>query len=131
MVYYYHKNCLGKYMSLHNYPNSILKARALRKNMTKEERRRWYDFLCKHPLHFRRQKAIGYYIVDFYCEQAHLVIELDGPQHHEPDAVEYDAIRTEYLQAAGLTVLRFNNSELHADFRAVCNQIQAVVDTQI
>ncbi|MBR5490966.1 MAG: DUF559 domain-containing protein, partial [Oscillospiraceae bacterium] len=54
----------------------------LRKNMTKEERHLWYDFLKSFPLQFKRQKPIGPYIVDFYCPKARLVVELDGSQHY-------------------------------------------------
>ena len=53
-------------------------SRELRKNLTKEERHRWYDFLKDYSVRFKRQKIIGKYIVDFYCASASLVIELDG-----------------------------------------------------
>ena len=53
-------------------------AKALRKNMTKEERHLWYDFLKNLPIMIHRQKVIGNYIVDFYIAEAKLVIELDG-----------------------------------------------------
>ena len=65
----------------------------LRKNMTKEERHLWYDFLRTYPIQFKRQYTVGCYVVDFYCYQARLVVELDGSQHCEPDAVEGYAIR--------------------------------------
>ena len=55
----------------------------LRKNMTKEERHLWYDFLKSYPVRFSRQKVIDNYIVDFYCHRARLIIELDGSQHYE------------------------------------------------
>ena len=58
-------------------------ARALRKNMTKEERHLWYDCLKQLPVTVHRQKVIGQYIVDFYIAEAKLVIELDGSQHFE------------------------------------------------
>ena len=58
-------------------------AKALRKNMTKEERHLWYDFLRLYPIRFLRQKIIDNYIVDFYCHEARLIIELDGSQHYE------------------------------------------------
>ena len=58
-------------------------ARRLRKNMTKEERHLWYDFLRGLPVMVHRQKVIGKYIVDFYIAEANLVIELDGSQHYE------------------------------------------------
>ena len=53
-------------------------AKVLRKNMTKEEKHLWYDYLREYPIRFIRQKIIGKYIVDFYCANAKLVIELDG-----------------------------------------------------
>ena len=56
-------------------------AKLLRRNMTKEERHLWYDFLRQHPARFSRQKVLGRYIADFYSAKARLVIELDGSQH--------------------------------------------------
>ena len=58
-------------------------AKQLRKEMTKEERHLWYDFLRSYPVRFSRQKVLGKYIADFYCAEAKLVIELDGSQHNE------------------------------------------------
>ena len=81
-------------------------AKQLRKDMTKEERHLWYDFLRPYPLRFSRQKILGKYIVDFYCAQAKLVIELDGSQHYEDANIEKDAERTAFLEGYGLTVLR-------------------------
>ena len=66
--------------------NIISLARELRKNMTKEEKHLWYDFLRTYPIRFMRQKIIGRYIADFYCAKANLVIELDGSQHYEKKA---------------------------------------------
>ena len=72
-------------------------AKDLRKNMTKEEKHLWYDFLKTHPARFLRQKVLGKYIADFYCAQAKLVIELDGSQHYKEEGREYDYERTSYL----------------------------------
>ena len=58
-------------------------ARSLRREMTKEERHLWYDFLRTHPAKFYRQKIVGNYILDFYCHTARLAIELDGSHHYE------------------------------------------------
>ena len=63
-------------------------AKQLRREMTKEERHLWYDFLRTYPVQFSRQKVLGRYIVDFYSAKAKLVIELDGSQHYETDQVE-------------------------------------------
>ena len=68
-------------------------AKALRKNMTKEERHLWYDFLKTLPFTINRQKVIGMYIVDFYCAEAKLVIELDGSQHYSDGGQQTDKKR--------------------------------------
>ncbi len=80
----------------HN-PKLTENARRLRKGMTKEERRLWYDFLREYPIRFLRPKVIDDYIVDFYCAKAGLIIELDGSQHYEEAGRQYDGIRTERL----------------------------------
>ena len=73
-------------------------AKELRKNMTKEERHLWYDFLRNYPVKFSRQKVLGKYIADFYCAKANVVIELDGSQHYKDDGLFNDEKRTEYLK---------------------------------
>ncbi len=95
--------------------------------MTKEERKLWYDYLRNHPVKFYKQKILGSYIVDFYCFSAKLVIELDGSQHFEPSNQKKDAIRTAYLESLGLKVLRIPNSEITANLRGVCEQIDKAV----
>lgn len=81
-------------------------AKFLRKNMTKEERHLWYDFLRTYPIRFLRQKVIDNYIEDFYCSQARLIIELDGSQHYEEKGLLKDGIRTERIEDRNLTVIR-------------------------
>ncbi len=102
-------------------------ARQLRREMTKEERRLWYDFLRTYPVRFLRQRVIGNYIADFYCAQAKLVIELDGSQHYEADAAQKDAERTTFLEQYGLRVLRFANNEVNENFSGVCEYIDLAV----
>ena len=72
-------------------------AKRLRKEMTKEERHLWYDFLRIYPVRFSRQKVLGKYIADFYSAEAKLVIELDGSQHFEEVNTEKDTERTTFL----------------------------------
>ena len=98
-------------------------AQILRKHMTKEEAKLWYQFLCRYPLRFRRQYVIGSYIADFYCHQAMLIVELDGSQHYTPEMKEYDEKRTAYLQSQGLQVLRFSNLDVMRRFQGVCEVI--------
>ena len=102
-------------------------ARELRKNMTKEERHLWYDYLREYPVPFLRQKVLGKYIVDFYCAQAKLVIELDGSQHFEPEAMAKDAERTSFLSDYDLTVIRVPNNEISHNFVGVCEYIDQAV----
>ena len=98
-------------------------AKALRKNLTKEEKHLWYDFLRQLPVHFYRQYTIENYIVDFFCPKANLVIEQDGSQHYESDTMRYDAKRTEVLQAHDLIVLRYTNRDVNERFSSVCDSI--------
>ena len=102
-------------------------AQALRKNQTREEGLLWYCFLSRYPLRFRRQYIIGNFIADFYCHKAGLVIELDGSQHYDPQKMEYDRKRTDYLEAQGLKVLRFTNTDIQQRLRGVCEAIDIAV----
>ena len=102
-------------------------ARALRKNMTKEEKHLWYDFLKTYPVRFLRQKVIDNYIVDFYCHSARLIIELDGSQHYEEKGLLKDKIRTEIIEQRNLTVVRIPNNEVNRNFEEVCQYIDIAV----
>ena len=96
-------------------------SKALRKNMTPEEKHLWYDFLKKLPVTVNRQKVIGNYIVDFYCASKKIVIELDGSQHFES---EKDVERDNYLKSLGINVLRYWNKDLHDNFKGICKDIE-------
>ena len=98
-------------------------AKQLRKEMTKEERHLWYDFLRSYPVRFLRQKVIDNYIADFYCHEARLIIELDGSQHYEEKDLLKDKIRTEKIESRNLTVIRIPNNEVNNNFRGVCEYI--------
>ena len=82
-------------------------AKELRKEMTKEERHLWYDFLRNYPVRFSRQKVLGKYIVDFYSAEAKIVIELDGSQHYEDGNVKKDLERTVFLEEYGYRLCAF------------------------
>ncbi len=102
-------------------------AKHLRKEMTKEERHLWYDFLRSYPVRFSRQKVLGKYIADFYSAEARLVIELDGSHHYGDRNIEKDADRTAFLEGYGLTVIRIPNNEVSRNFHGVCEYIDAAV----
>ncbi len=103
----------------------------LRNGATRQENHLWYDFLRTYPLRFNRQRIIGNFIVDFYCEKAKLIIELDGSQHFEPTGQEKDRERDAFLQGLGLTVLRFSNAEVDRNFEAVCRSIDREVQNAV
>jgi len=99
---------------LPKYTKSLIPfARKLRRDMTNAEKKFW-SLLRNNGLgaKFRRQVPYGPYILDFYCVQAHLVIELDGSQHYTPEGRKKDAKRDAYLRSDGLEVLRFLNDEV-------------------
>ena len=99
------------------------RANRMRKQMTKEERKLWFEFLANYPINFVNQKVIGNYIVDFYSKKVHLSIELDGSQHYTDPYKAYDLARTSYLSTLGIKELRFANSDIWNNFDGVCEQI--------
>ena len=106
-------------------------AKMLRKNMTKEEKHLWYDFLRTYPVRFSRQKVLGRYIADFYCAKAKLVIELDGSGHYTDQGKQHDEERTVFLEEYGLTVIRIPNTEIYKNFRGVCEHIDCLVEQSL
>lgn len=105
----------------------VPRAKKLRRELTKEERHLWYDFLRTYPVRFCRQKVLGNYIADFYSAPAKLIIELDGSQHYQDDHLSKDEKRTSFLQQYGLEVIRFSNKEIHDHFQGVCEWIDQSV----
>ena len=110
-------------------PERTITARVLRNNLTDSEQVLWFRLRRKQLLgvQFFRQKPLGNYVVDFYAPTAHLVIEVDGWQHLEPEYMHYDAQRTAYLEGQGLRVLRFNNLEVLQELEAVMETIYQAV----
>ena len=104
-------------------------AKVLRKNMTKEERHLWHDFLKTLPVTVDRQKVIGNYIVDFYIASSKIVIELDGSQHYEHSGMEKDAKRDSFLYDLGIEVLRYSNLDIRQRFERVCEDILNEINT--
>ena len=106
-------------------------ASELRKSMTPEESKLWYQFLKKLPVTVNRQKRIGKYIADFYIASAHLVIELDGMQHYSTDHMESDRVRDAELNEMGITVIRFGNADIRERFEAVCRDISRYMTVSV
>ena len=95
-------------------PQLLIFAKSMRNTATDAEHLLWQILRAKRfmNLKFRRQHVIAPYIVDFYCHELGLVIELDGSQHGTDDGKEYDAERTNFLEALGLTVVRYWNDDV-------------------
>ena len=106
-------------------------AQNLRKNMTKEERRLWYEYLRIYPVQFRRQVAFGNFIMDFYCAKAKLAVELDGSQHYDEAGMARDAERTAFLEANGIKVIRFSNADVLQNLQGACEEIDRVVHERL
>jgi very-short-patch-repair endonuclease len=108
-------------------PDLTDRARDLRVHQSKVEAKLWSHLRDRRlgEWKWRRQVPRGAFIVDFYCAEAGLVVELDGGLHLDPEAAAYDARRTAHLQAGGLKVLRFMNDEVWSHDHGVCEVILA------
>src|SRR5687768_4768289 len=100
-------------------------AREMRHEQTDAERRMWMLLRDRKlsGFKFRRQHPIANYIVDFFCIRAKLVVELDGGQHSDPTALEYDSRRTAALNELGIRVLRFWDHDMLRDCDSVLETI--------
>ena len=110
-------------MNKNNNSNLTAYAQDLRINMTKEEKHLWYDFLKKIPYTVNRQKVLNKYILDFYCAEAKIAIELDGAQHYTQENKEKDAERDSFLREQEIVVLRYSNVDFNKNFDGICSDI--------
>jgi very-short-patch-repair endonuclease len=109
---------------IYNQSSQKQKRRDLRKEMTSTEGIIW-SRIRNHRIgyKFRRQFSIGAYVADFYCSELKLVIEIDGGQHFENEAIEYDAMRTKYFNDLGIIVLRYTNADVKRNLVSVVDDI--------
>jgi len=111
-----------------NYDGSLkTNVKKLRQNMTVAERKLWYEFLRGHRYRFVRQKAIGNYILDFYCQRLKLGVEIDGGTHLGDKNEEYDKKRTYELARLGIEIIRFWNNDIFYGLGVVEN----IIETEI
>ena len=103
----------------------------LRNKQTSEERKLWYIYLRKYPFKIRRQHPIGKYIVDFFCKETKLIIEIDGIQHLLDKNIKYDDERTLYLEKFGYRVVRFGNPDVNKKFDDVCFYIDLIIKERL
>jgi len=109
------------------------RARQLRRDQTDAERLLWGRLRDRrlNGFKWRRQVPKGGYVLDFYCVDQNLAVELDGGQHAEPEGLAYDTRRTVRLAADGVRVLRFWNSEVFENLEGVCETILAVCEGRL
>lgn len=110
----------------------VPRAKELRKSMTKAERKIWYEVFRNkqfEELRWLRQRPIANFIVDFYCAELKLVVEIDGDSHFTQGGRVYDEERTKILEGYGLTVIRFTNEEVLKNLAGVHQRLlQHVAD---
>jgi very-short-patch-repair endonuclease len=114
---------------IHNQKETLSKRRILRRASTPQEIILWSRLRSNQTgFKFRRQHGVGKYILDFYCSEKGLAIEIDGSQHFKNDAVEYDNRRTQFLESLGIRVLRFTNTDVNANIEGVLMKIISELD---
>ena len=109
------------------------RARVLRKMQTDDERKLWARLRDRrlNGLKFRRQAPCGPYVVDFLCEAARLIVELDGSHHGMPDQIEHDDLRTKRLAELGYQVVRVWNVDLRSSLERVLDEIVATANLRL
>lgn len=114
------------------HPIILQRAREMRHPQTPAEATLWRAIRNRNlGYKFRRQHPINRFIIDFYCAQAKLCIELDGESHFEADQMEYDAARTEFLEYLGYKVIRFTNNDVRYTLNAVVDEIARVIESRL
>ncbi len=98
--------------------------------MTEAEKILWDGYLRRLKPKFCRQRPIDHFIVDFYCAEANLIVEIDGEEHFTADGKGRDAERTAMLEEYGLRICRFTNSEVKNKFEWVCNAIEKLLKAE-
>ena len=108
-------------------PELLEASRRLRSEMTEAEAALWAGLRRDgiRGMRFRRQHAVGRFILDFYCPAYKLAVEVDGAVHDTPDQAEYDAARTDALNQLGIRVLRVRNDDVMLDIMGVLARIAA------
>ena len=114
------------------HPAILARAREMRHPQTPAEATLWRALRNRQTgFKFRRQHPIYRFIIDFYCAEAKLLIEVDGESHLETDQAAYDNARTEYLEDLGYKVIRFTNNDVRYNIHAVASEILQIVETRI
>ena len=114
---------------LRSFPASIQNAREFRKHPTIPEKVLWNALRNRRMagVKFRRQHPIGQFVLDFFCREKSVAIEVDGRIHEKRDIIEHDVERTGYLALRGITLLRFTNDQVLENLPTVLFEIQKAI----
>lgn len=114
------------------HPIILSRAREMRHPQTPAEATIWRNLRNRNLKYkFRRQHPIDNFIIDFYCAEAKLLIEIDGESHLQKEQMEYDTARTEHLEEIGYKVIRFTNNNVRYSIHAVIDEIIKVVKDRV
>lgn len=108
-------------------PKLVEKAKEMRKNMTLAEKKLWHNYLRTFRFRVLRQRPINNFIVDFYCRELKLVIEIDGDSHFTNEGKAHDQERTQVLEGYGLKVMRFTNDQVLNNLDSVCREVAEMI----
>ena len=112
---------------------SVSRARVLRRKLTPPEARLWTRLRGRGlgALKFRRQHPIGPYVLDFYCAEATLAVEIDGASHDHPDRIEHDRRRTSWLNTQGIRVIRISAEAVRIELDGVLDFIRETTEARV
>ncbi len=104
----------------------------LRQNQTTPEKILWTHIRNKQlGVKFRRQHGVGDYILDFFAKEINLAVEIDGNNHFEQNTIEYDNLRTEYLNSIDIEVIRFTNQQVMENVMGVCQTLSNIINQRL
>ncbi|VAX07879.1 hypothetical protein MNBD_GAMMA25-1134 [hydrothermal vent metagenome] len=119
---------VGSGVGLNNPKRTKPTRQKLRKNQTEPEKRFWSWVRAKQlGVKFRRQHGLGKYIVDFYCTELSLVVELDGDSHFTPEGIAHDAIRSKFINSHNIKIIRFTNEQIMKGKEAVLVTLSKII----
>jgi very-short-patch-repair endonuclease len=117
----------------HVHPTTLALARRLRREMTPQESKLWHRLRGKqlYGIKFRRQHPVGQFVLDFFCYEHSLAVEIDGHSHYEPRQRVHDQARTEWLAEHGIRVVRFTNQDVDTNIESVLEEIARQCGTEV
>ncbi len=123
---------MNEYQQIFNKTKYKERRKELRQNQTTPEKILWTHIRNKQlGVKFRRQHGVGDYILDFFAKEINLAVEIDGNNHFEQNTIEYDNIRTEYLNSIDIEVIRFTNQQVMENVTGVCQTLSNIINQRL